>query len=60
MFLLKIISKRKVNNMEKKILNEYYKDYLKRVSKENIQKYDEEKREKAINSARNEKNKDKK
>lgn len=46
--------------MEKKILNEYYKDYLKRVSKENIQKYDEEKREKAINSARNEKNKDKK
>lgn len=32
--------------MENKVLNEYYKDYLKKVSKDNIQKYNEEKREK--------------
>ncbi len=46
--------------MEKRVLNEYYKDYLKKVSKENIQKYNEERREKIISSVRNEKNKDKK
>jgi len=49
-----------VNDMEKRVLNEYYKDYLKKVSKENIQKYNEERREKIISSVRNEKNKDKK
>ena len=42
--------------MEKKILNEYYKDYLKKVSKENIQKYNEERREKIISSVRNNNN----
>ena len=46
--------------MEKKILNEYYKDYLKKVSEENIQKYNEEKREKIINSVKNGNSKNKK
>lgn len=44
MCLLKIILKRKVISMSNKILNEYYKEYLKKVSKDNIQKYNEEKK----------------
>lgn len=50
MCLPKIILIRKVSNMENKVLNEYYKDYLKKVSKDNIQKYNEERRDKNNNS----------
>ena len=50
MYLQRIISIRKVNNMENKVLNEYYKDYLKKISKDNIQKYIEERRDKNSNS----------
>ncbi len=38
MFLQKITSIRKVNKMKNKVLNEYYKDYLKKISKDNIEK----------------------
>ena len=60
MFLWKIILKRKVNNMSNKILNEYYKDYLKKISNENEKKYYEERsRDKNENSKviKNSKNK---
>lgn len=50
MYLQRIISIRKVNNMENKVLNEYYKDYLKKISRDNIQKYNEERRDKKNNS----------
>ena len=50
MCLQRIISIRKVNNMENKVLNEYYKDYLKKISRDNIQKYNEERRDKNNNS----------
>lgn len=36
--------------MENKVLNEYYKDYLKKISRDNIQKYNEERRDKNNNS----------
>ncbi len=36
--------------MENKVLNEYYKDYLKKISKDNIQKYNEKRRDKNNNS----------
>lgn len=49
MFLQKIISIRKVNDMDNKILNEYYKDYLKKISKDNIEKYNKEKKEQGNN-----------
>ena len=32
--------------MKNKVLNEYYKDYLKKISKDNIEKYNNEKNEK--------------
>ena len=32
--------------MENKVLNEYYKDYLKKISKDNIQKYNEKRMKK--------------
>lgn len=36
--------------MERKVLNEYYRDYLKKVSKDNIQKYDNQRSDRNINS----------
>ncbi len=35
--------------MDNKILNEYYKDYLKKISKDNIEKYNKEKKEQGNN-----------
>lgn len=58
MFLQKITSIRKVNKMKNKVLNEYYKDYLKKISKDNIEKYNNERKENSDSS--NKKNEKKK
>lgn len=42
MFLWRIILKKKENSMSNKIINEYYRQHLRKISKENIEKYHEE------------------
>ena len=37
--------------MERKIINEYYKEYLNQISKANIQKYNDEKKRKELCSS---------
>ena len=36
--------------MKNKVLNEYYKDYLKKISKDNIEKYNNERKENSDSS----------